>query len=155
MLARQTAPPITPTNRAVTGQPWQNLPGERLEYRPPTIAGTVFLFEVDPFKSLPFVDRGSGELEETAEDRWLGVVDVESPLDEEVDDRFSVTGIFPTVSGSRPTFWAATTSKLPSSCVKSGVILDRGAGITHCEIDEGPSGDSRNGWDVKWVSDRT
>ena len=72
------------------------------------------------------------------------------PVDE-LDDRLKVTGTFPTASGSRPTFWAVDTLKLPDSYGRLGAILDRDAMVTHCGIDEGPSGDSCVAWDVEWV----
>jgi hypothetical protein len=70
-----------------------------LKYGPPTIVGTLLLFEEAPFMSLPVVDGGAGE-----EDGRERVGDVESLPDEEVDDRFKVTGTFPRASGSLPTF---------------------------------------------------
>ena len=72
-----------------------------MEYAPPTIADTFWLFEVVPSKPVPVVDEGKGEPAEEGRPEMGGV---ESLPDEEVDDKFKVTGTFPRASGSRPTF---------------------------------------------------
>ena len=70
---------------------------------------------------------------------------------DEVNDRLKVTGTFPTASGSRPTFWAADTLKLPNPYGRLGETLDGGAVVTYCGVDEGPSGDSCIACDVERV----
>jgi hypothetical protein len=94
------------------------------------------------------VGRGSKALEELPgslvaelEPELLGETVEEGRL--EVDDRDKVIGTFPRASGSRPTFLAAVTLKLSAFCAKLATTFGRGAGTTHCDVDEGPSGNSR------------
>jgi hypothetical protein len=63
-----------------------------------------------------FVDVEPEGPREFVEEGRLEVDDVGSFPDEEVDERFGVTGTFPKASGSRPTPWAAGALKLPDSC---------------------------------------
>jgi len=101
----------------------------------------------------PFTRVGSEGLEEMVEDgRSEGLLGESL---KEVDGRDKVIGTLPRASGSRPTFLAVVTLNSSASCVASASVLGRGVEVTHCDVDEGPSGNSRHAGDVERVPSRT
>lgn len=50
---------------------------------------------------------------------------------------------------------AAAALKLSVFYANLATIVDEGVGITHCDIDESPSGNSRSARDFERVSNRT
>lgn len=75
--------------------------------------------------------------------------------DREEVDRNKVIGTLPTASGSRPAFIAIVALKLSAACEKLVMALRGSIKITHCEVDEGPPGNSNSGRDVERVPNRT
>lgn len=95
------------------------------------------------------------EPESEVEDERLEVdnLDREEPL--MTDDRDKVIGTIPRASGFRPTSLAAVALKLLAFYTKLTTIVGESVGATHCDVDEGPSGNSSSVWDVERVSNRT